>query len=574
MWHINMIEIWHYGNTGVRSPARIPQALKAYANWEKYGSLKGRTMEIAFEEYLRAVGVVPKSENKSFGNDGTYGRKFRFVFFRSGFIFPPNNARGLDFTAENIGGTPCLLTPLGEQLLQADTDEAVEEVFLRSASSPIFELGDGRHFSPLKWVLVIILKLRERTGETYLTFPEFAVCVQTTNPLSGIEGVVDKILSIRIHRNRSQSKREFDKNLYLNEGRHYSKKAQNFREYADTNLRYMRLTGLFKAKGKGIELKPEKLSLAQALTNTLISAKSKKEIFKELTDGPTIPTDDISNALESLENLMEELKSRDIEFITPSVDDLSSALAINRVRRTLERILRRQEETEYALAQKEKWREISDYMEMLIRGRERMRVDDEDVQELVIPHGEAPAYLEWSLWRAILALDHLKNLPYEVRNFNVDSDCFPRSTAAGGMPDLVAEFEDCTLVIEVTLSTSSRQQAMEGSPVRKHVADLAAVSSKPVYGLFIANSFDPNTIDDFHRGVWYGNDRQRYDLHIVPLTLKQFKDCFDSIFARGTDSERPILTLMRLCDEDRRNYDLYGWQEAIKKHVSSFISGA
>lgn len=571
MWHTNMIDIWHYGNTGVRSPSRIPDALKAYRNWSKYGSLTGRDNEIAFEDYLRNVGVVPKEENKTSKNDGTYGRKFRFVFFRSGFIYPPARARGIKFSSEDIGGSPCYLTPLGNQLFQADTDEAIEELFLRSAIAPIFELEQGKYYSPLKWVLAVILRLKAKCGEAYLSFVEFAVCVQTSNPLSNIDQVVDKILTIRSQRNAAPSKKAFDSALYEAEGEHYSGKSQNFHEYADTNLRYMRLTGLFRTKGKGIELKPEHLSLASALSSSLITTKSLESIYKDLANGPVLPTDEISSAMDSLKNLMDELYTRGIDFQVPSEDDMRSALAVNRVRRTLERVLRNQEESEYAFKQRTQWHEISDYMDLLISGRDRKKVDDEELEEIVIPRGEAPAYLEWSLWRAMLALDHLKNLPYEVRNFNVDSDYLPRSTAAGGMPDLVAEFETCTLVIEVTLSTGSRQQAMEGSPVRKHISDLAATSTKPVYGLFIANSFDPNTLYDFHKGVWLDSNWQSHDLHIIPLTLRQFKDCFDSIFARKQEDNQPLLTLMELCDRDRLTYDLRDWPKAIENRVNSFI---
>ena len=37
---------------------------------------------------------------------------------------------------------------------------------------------------------------------------------------------------------------------------------------------------------------------------------------------------------------------------------------------------------------------------------------------------------------------------------------------------MIFEFDDYVIVVEVTLSTNSRQEAMEGEPVRRHVADL------------------------------------------------------------------------------------------------------
>ncbi len=565
-----MIDIWRYGNTGVRNPVRTQEALRAYKESSFVGKLDSKENQILFEDYLREVGVIPKSENKINSNDGTYGRKWRFVFYRSGFIFPTKRATG--FEPSELGGLPDEITPFGEELIKADTEEAVEEIYLRSTSHPMMDLGDGRFFSPLRWVLNVLLTLEDRTGEASVSFVEFATCVQTSTPLDDVDDVVDGILKLREKRRRAEYKKAFDRDYYRELGADYRGKSQNFREYADTNLRYMRLTGLFHAKGRGIILKPEKHSLAVSLSQDLISAQPELELYRQLSEGPTLPTDEIGIAMDSLQDLIGELSSRSVNFEMPTADDLHSALAVNRVRMSLEALLRKQNEIEFANEQQFSWREISSYLDLLLSGRDSIPVDDEDIEEITIPRGEAPAYLEWSLWRAFLALDHLKNLPYEVRNFNVDGDLLPRSTAAGGMPDLVAEFDDCIVVIEVTLSESFRQNAMEGSPVRKHVADLMATSDKPVFGLFIAKSIETNTFNDFIRGVWYGENQTPYELHIVPLTLKQFRDCFDSIFSKNLQSGQPFLSLMKLCDKDRYSNDLFGWQNAIKRRVDEFVS--
>jgi len=69
-------------------------------------------------------------------------------------------------------------------------------------------------------------------------------------------------------------------------------------------------------------------------------------------------------------------------------------------------------------------------------------------------------------------------------------------------------------VVEVTLTSSSRQEAAEGEPVRRHVAKekakIAAVSGKPVYGLFLARTIDNNTAETFRIGVWYSGDEPEF----------------------------------------------------------------
>ena len=88
---------------------------------------------------------------------------------------------------------------------------------------------------------------------------------------------------------------------------------------------------------------------------------------------------------------------------------------------------------------------------------------------------------------------------------------------------MVFEFENAIVVVEVTLTSSSRQEAAEGEPVRRHVATYAENSTKNVYGLFIAIEIDSNTAHTFSAGAWYLSDDTKISLDIVPLTLRDFR---------------------------------------------------
>lgn len=158
--------------------------------------------------------------------------------------------------------------------------------------------------------------------------------------------------------------------------------------------------------------------------------------------------------------------------------DLDTPAHINQVRYEIEELIAEKKEEAYAAQQANQWQEIAAYMDLIASRKERMRISEDE--EIRIPKTEAPAYLEWSLWRAFLAIDTLANKPYEVRRFKIDQDFMPVSTAPGNGPDLVAEFDDYVVVIEVTLSESSRQEAMEGEPVRRHVADLMQQYNQPM----------------------------------------------------------------------------------------------
>jgi hypothetical protein len=185
---------------------------------------------------------------------------------------------------------------------------------------------------------------------------------------------------------------------------------------------------------------------------------------------------------------------------------------------------------------------------------------------------DEPAYLEWAVWRAFLAIDSLVNPSYEARRFKVDQDFLPVGTAPGRGPDMVFEFDDFVLVVEVTLTTSSRQEAAEGEPVRRHVAvERARVSSesdKRVYGLFIAGMIDNNTAETFRIGVWYNGDDPEF-INIVPLTLEQFTKIIIH-FQRCCFTVKQFQNMLDEC-LITRNAHAPAWKAAIESCVASFV---
>ena len=560
-----MITIWQIGNTGVRNPMRIQDALRVYSESNLVGKIRGVTGSLAFMHLLHSKGVL--NNQQGCDSSGSYGRKWRLVFNKNGFTY--NEVRKSEsFTQDDIGFVDAL-TPFGKTFLEASTVPAIQECFLRSMSMMMEPLDSVKSFSPLRWTLAVMLLVEERTGDNSISFTEFATQVQTTNPEMDIESVVDSLLKIRSERNASKSKREFDKQLFKKLGEDYSKKINNFLEYGDMNLRYLKATGIVKSKGKGIAIVAEKHELAKRLAENLITDESLLARYKELYTGPSLPTDEESVARIVLEGLEKRLKSKGIPYDI-NLATLKSAADINNARHALEELLSQNEEEIYAKDQKNKWREIADYMELVIK-RGGKKVYDDDT-EISVPKEDASAYLEWCLWRAFLAMNTLKNKPYRVRRFKIDQDFLPVDTAPGNGPDLIAEYGDCAVVIEVTLSDSSRQEAMEGEPVRRHVSDVGLQLGKPTYGLFVANHIDTNTAETFRGGTWYTREDVKTRLDIVPLTLKQFREYFVSIFESGRHSNGEIIDMLKGCVSERDTCDAPEWKKKIAKSLSDAIS--
>ena len=93
------------------------------------------------------------------------------------------------------------------------------------------------------------------------------------------------------------------------------------------------------------------------------------------------------------------------------------------------------------------------------------------------------------------------NKPYEVCGFRLYADFLPVTAAGGGKGNLNCKFEDLMILTEVTMTTSSRQEAMEGEPVHRYVSDAVLNYNNPVYGLFLAIRIDTNTSETFRHGI-------------------------------------------------------------------------
>ncbi len=556
------MEFWQLGNTSVRSAMRIKDGLAAYAASSIQGNIRRGDGDIAFRRLLGQCGVV------SLGEDSTHsvGRKWRSAMGKLGFIYPEIK-RGMGFSQADLGQLD-MITPAGWDLVRAETVAAMQECYLRAMAAPLSPTGDGRTFSPLCWTLAVLLELESRGEDASVNFLEMALIVQTTTPADGLTETVDRLLDLRCRRNTSGRKRAFDRREYDLAAEKIGRAAGTFRDYADMNMRYLKATGMVQSKGKGIVLIPEKHTLAIELARELLSDKPLLDLYRSLCNGTPLPTDKAAVAHQVLTDLLEQIQQYGIAYSVAG-KALDTPAHINQVRYEIEELIAEKKEEIYAKQQANQWQEIAAYMELIAARKERMRISAEE--EIRVPKTEASAYLEWSLWRAFLAIDTLKNKPYEVRRFKIDQDFLPVSTAPGNGPDLIAEFADCVVVIEVTLSESSRQEAMEGEPVRRHVADLMQQYDKPVYGLFIANRIDSNTAETFRIGVWYTRDDVRLNLHIVPFTLAQFSKFFRALFSGGNAAPQAVFDLLADCECDRMKYAAPEWKTAIDQTVTQHI---
>jgi hypothetical protein len=534
---------FEFGNTTVRSCARLREGLIAIQESGKEGSLRERSGDMALIEIFAKAGVIDER------GDDTYsvGRKWRAALCKMGLLYD-----NYDSLQAEIGPVD-YITPNGNRLIQAESLAAQQECFLRALAAmqlnfngKSYKVGPG--FSPLKHIVNVLLALEIETGSSHISFIEFASYAQFEPDTTSYQEIAKAITSHRLNRNNVENKKKYDASLLQSSVERNGRVAfSSYIDYADENIRYLKATGCFSSAGRGIAIAPSKHKLLTQLSESILENSSTMEYWLHAIEGSKLPTDDLNEAARSLEILQIEAGRRGIPVKEGlEVSDIGT---LNSARYDLEELIALNQELDFAIQQKGQVNEILQYLSVLIPKNTRPEGLVGKI-EVEVPSREGPAYLEWAIWRAFLAINKLKNLPYESRKFRVDRDFLPISHAPGNGPDLVFEFADYVLVVEVTLLTTDRQATAEQVGVRRHVYEIAKnIKNKPVYCLFLAPSIKNETARDFRKASYEEDDGSELNLTIIPLTISTFMSTFKLLLSEAEPDSNLFRTLIDLCAE-------------------------
>ena len=579
--------MWHIGNTTVRTPYRLRAALAALVTSQLHGNLLGREKEQGFADLLSDRGLVHTARQTSSAevDHSDLGRKWRAALSQLGFVSPHltiGHRYGVDqrlkpFTTDvpALTGAPYEVTSAGRRLIESEDLRSQQECFLRAlAAYRIPSILESRYrcrqFSPLSFTLKILLSIADLGGEAFVSFTEMALFVQRSTADDDIAEVTARILSFRAERERTKIPlRQFDRQAYreavLEDDPHVElhrvgSKMNTIDDYADLNLRYLKATGLFKGRGRGITVSSERIDIARYLAGMEPEPLDDESYLQQLWDGAVLPTDDRATAVAVARSLDEAIHKKGTATGLPDIDSLDDEQLQGLLHR-LEEQLQHLDEEQFADQQADAVEEIVGWMNAILAGGRKSLADGTKVS---VPRGEMAAYLEWIIWRAFLAIDSLENKPWEARRFSIDQDSLPVAHAPGGGPDMSFIFEDVVIVVEVTLTASSRQEAAEGEPVRRHVARYVEdnTTGKAVFGLFVAPRIDTNTAHTFRSGDWYTTNDEKINVHIVPMRLEDFRDFFRALLLRREESPRRLRELLVACRMEA-NQEAPQWKRKI-----------
>jgi hypothetical protein len=330
-------------------------------------------------------------------------------------------------------------------------------------------------------------------------------------------------------------------------------KASNMRDYADALFRYLRATGLVNIShiGKSISIVPEK--------------KHEVDYFLEYTDIEPCFIDNEKQYAEYLTNP---------EF--PRLFTDNKDLLLNKIQGEFPNI---KTDKAYSVSK------LKDILYEEINKRKATIIDEQITaikdyrlfDDINVIFGQiankslydAPLMLEWNTWRAMTMLDG-GNV---TANLKFDDFGKPMSTAQGNMADIVCDYGDFGLTVEVTMQTGQRQYETEGEPVTRHLAKLKNETKKPSYCLFIAPAINEACIAHFYalhkmNIGYYGGFST-----IVPLPLAIFQKMLaDSYKAAYTPQPRQVRRFFERSNEIAANSaDENVWYQKITDEALNWL---
>ena len=253
--------------------------------------------------------------------------------------------------------------------------------------------------------------------------------------------------------------------------------AGNMRDYADACFRYLRATGLVNVShvGKSLSIVPERVEdvdyILQSVNREPCFVDDEKNYVTYLGNAntPLLLTDDRQRLITKLrKEFPDAIVKQDAD--TTALKNMLDKLIAQRKSETL--IKQVGEIKDYRL-----YDEIQSTFRQIVEGKLY----------------DAPLMLEWNTWRAMTMLDG-----GEIKaNLNFDDFGKPLSTAQGNISDIVCDYGDFMLSVEVTMASGQRQYEMEGEPVCRHLGKMKKAMYKPCYGLFVAPSINDACIAHF-----------------------------------------------------------------------------
>lgn len=296
------------------------------------------------------------------------------------------------------------------------------------------------------------------------------------------------------------------------------KKIRTMRDYADACTRYLRATGLINIsqRGRSLSIIKEKIVVVDHFLDNvsrdpIFTTIKEEKSFKDYLFNPEQPILYTDNRT----NLIQHIQSIEPSYETSALNEMS----LHRLKDISFELLEIKKEAIIS----NKIHNIKAYKEYDDIKNTYNDIRNKDLYDL-------PLMFEWNTWRAMTML----NGGRISGNFILDDQGDPISTAPGNQGDIMCDYGDFGLLVEVTLSSGAKQYDMEGESVSRHLGKFRKEINKDSYCLFIAPKINENVITHFFTLYHLNLNMHGGYAYIVPLSLDVFEKMVEDSYKADT----------------------------------------
>lgn len=493
------------------------------------------------------------------------------------------NRFGLSIALQSHG--PVVITPLGKKWLSGEIDD--QELFTRfllrwQYPNPIESGYSNFDIKPFPAVLHLIQGVNSAwallgenpVGLSKLEYRFFALSLRSKEDIDqAIEQIIDFRQSSRSMsgRDRSDYEDNFMRSRLIaifgqSDADSLRRQAGSLKDYADSSLRYFRISGLIALRGSGryVDIANDKL----AEVNSIVSSVGVTSVDFATAEGYLQYLGDLSYDLP----WQNEVDLRQISNNLSSV--LRSEADENSVEIDMSELLSKPLAQQVSTLQEKindvrihKLRSLRHDLEVLDEAIDKLKVITSSRYETITARPSLD--FEWYVSRALMVLnDALRIEP----SYKVGDDGLPTGFR-GKTSDIECEYESFGMTVEVTLLNGRDQWYAEGQPVMRHLRDFEdKLGSKQAYCIFVAPYIHRDTLNQFWTSNKYEFEGSRQK--IIPMTINEFVEFLLRARNKIAAEEFGFAAIKSLLRDIAGTVDSYSdsinWQGNIKQILASW----
>ena len=330
-------------------------------------------------------------------------------------------------------------------------------------------------------------------------------------------------------------------------------KKSTMRDYGDAFMRHIRATQIISFEKRTLRLiiSSSKVKDVDFILNNIdkdINEFKTEKDFKDYLFSSTslqLFTDNENKLVEKLNELGEQTQIGEysINILKDKIDILEKQIFETNIENTKQEL--------------KTYKEFDDIINIFVQIKNR------DVPD-------APLFLEWNVWRALVMINYSKRVD---GNFIMDLEGVPLNTAGGGKPDIEAEYNNFGLITEVTMSGGNTQFNMEGESVPRHFGDFKKLIGKETYCLFIAPKISEGALAHYFNLNRFNTKSYGGQTKIVPLTIDQFVKFLHTAKNNNFNDSLKLQTWMEnICKYNQTCEDEEEWSLFINNSIEKWAA--